>query len=67
MTLDVKGVVGRGVEGEETLGRRLRFETLLLSFSSSDREVGILDPIILAKSARAVKVAKAQLPERRSI
>ena len=39
MTLDVEGVVDRRVDAEKSLGRGLRFEPLLLAFSSSDRQV----------------------------
>jgi hypothetical protein len=48
VSLDVEGVVDRGMGGEELPGGGLGFETLLLSFSSSDRQVRILDPMILA-------------------
>ena len=54
MSLDVEGVVDRGVGGEETLGRALGFEALLLPFSSSDWQMGILDPIVLSQAARTV-------------
>ena len=58
MALDVEGVVDRGVVGEELLGGSLGFETLLLPLSASDRQVGVLDAIILSKPAGAVKVAQ---------
>lgn len=58
MALDVEGVVDRGVVGEELLGGGLGFETLLLPLSASDRQVGVLDPIILSKPAGAVKVVQ---------
>ena len=48
MSLDVEGIVDRGVSGEETLGGGLGFEALLLSLSSSDRQVGVLDPVVFA-------------------
>lgn len=47
MPLEVEGVVDRREGGEELLGGSLGFEPLLLSFSSSDRQVGILYPVVL--------------------
>lgn len=48
MTLNVEGVVYRGMGGEEFLGGSLGFETPLLPFSSADREMGILGTIVLS-------------------
>ncbi len=56
MTLDVEGVVDRGVGGEEALGGSLGLEALLLAFSSSDRQVRVLDPVVLAEAPWAVNV-----------
>ncbi len=67
MSLDVEGVVDGGVGGEESLGGRLALEELHLQFASSDRQVGILDPIVLPKPARSVDLVQAQLAKRRSI
>jgi len=51
VTLGVEGVVDRCVDGEESLGWSLGLEQLLLSLSSSDRQVGVLRPIVLPKPA----------------
>ena len=67
MALDVEGVVDRGVGGEEFLGGSLGFEPLLLSLSSSDRQVGILDPVVLAQSSRTMKGLEPKLPKGRSV
>ena len=67
MALDVEGVVDRGVGGEETLGRGLGFEALLLAFSSSDRQVGVLDPVVFLQPARLVDLSPAELSKRRSV
>ena len=57
VTLDVEGVVDRGVGGEEPLGGGLGFETLLLPLSSSDRQMRIFDPVVLPQSTRPVDAA----------
>ena len=44
---DVERVVYGGMDGEKSLGRAGGSETLHLSFSSSDRNVGIFNPVIL--------------------
>lgn len=67
MTLNVEGVVDRGVGGEESLRGGLGFEALLLSFSSSDRKVRVLDPIVLAKPSRSVNFGQAELSKGRSV
>ena len=61
MTLDVEGVVDRRMGDEEALGRGLGFEQLLLAFSSSNREVRVLDPVVLAEPSRAMDVPEIQL------
>ena len=67
MTLEVEGVVDRGVGGEELLGRGLGLESLLLSLSSPDRQMGVFDPVVLPQPTRAVEMTEAQLPKRRTI
>ena len=42
-------------------------EPLLLAFSSSDRQVRVLNPVVLPKQAGAMKVTQIQLVERRTI
>lgn len=61
MSLDVEGVVDRGVGGEEPLGGGLALEALLLPLSSSDWQMGVLHPIILPQPARSVEIAKAEI------
>ena len=46
MTLDVKGVVDRGLDIQEALRRAWRFEALLFALSSSDWLMRILRTII---------------------
>ena len=67
MALDVEGVVNRRVGGEESLGRGLGFEPLLLSLSSSDRQVRVLCSIVLPKPAGSVQVAQIQLIQSRAV
>lgn len=67
MTLNVEGVVDRGVDGEESLRGGLGFEALLLPFSSSDRKVRVLDPIVLAKPSRSINFGQAELSKGRSV
>ena len=47
MALDVEGVVDCGAGGEELLSGGLGFEPLLLSLSSLDQQMGVLDPVVL--------------------
>ena len=67
MTLDVERVVDRRVGGEESLGGGLGFEPLLLSLSLSDRQVGVLCPIVLTKPAGSMQMPQIQDIERRAI
>ena len=67
VTLDVEGVVDRGVGGEEPLGEWLALEELLLALSSPDRQVGVFDPIVLPESARAMDMVEAEFSKRRPI
>ena len=67
MSLDVEGVVDRGVGGEEALGRRLGFEALLLSLSPSDRQVRVLSAVVFATAPRPVQMPEIQDIERRSV
>jgi hypothetical protein len=50
MTLKVEVVVDGGMHAEEALGRSSRFEALDLALSSSYHLVGVLGPIVRAKS-----------------
>ena len=52
MALDIEGIVDRRVGDGESLGRGLGFELLLLALSSLDREVGVLNPVILPQPTR---------------
>lgn len=67
MRLKVEGVVDRTVAGEKTLGRALGFESLLLSFSSSDHEVGVLRPIVLPHPTGLMTLLNLQYFQHRSI
>jgi len=67
MSLEVEGVVDGGMGGEESLGGRLALEELHLPFASSDRQVGILDPIVLTEPSGSVDLIQAQLAKRGSI
>jgi hypothetical protein len=46
MTLNVRGVVDRGLDIQEALGRAWRLETLLLALAPSDRLMRILRTIV---------------------
>ena len=50
MSLDVEDVVNGGVDGDKALGRAGRLEALHLALSSSYHLVGVVGPIVLAKS-----------------
>jgi hypothetical protein len=39
----------------------LGFEPLLLPLSSSDRQMGVLDPIVLPKPARSMQMLQIEL------
>ena len=62
MLFGVEAVIDGGVGGEEALGGALRFELLLFSFSSSDREMGVFRPIVLFQAARTMAVGKTDFP-----
>ena len=47
VALEVEGVVGGGVHRDETLGGSRRFEPLHPAFSSAERLVGDLGPVVL--------------------
>lgn len=66
MALKVDGDLDRRMGVEKSLGRGLGFEQLLLAFSSSDRQVGVLNAVLLPKSAGSMKVTQTQLVERRT-
>lgn len=53
MTLDIEGVVDRGVGGGKPLGLVLGLEALHLSLSSSDGKVRVLDPVVVDYPARS--------------
>ena len=56
MALEIEGAVDRAVGGNEALGLALGFEALHLPLSSSDRKMGILDPVVVAKPTRSMAV-----------
>ena len=47
MSFDVEIVVDGTVGGNEALGLTLGLEALHLSLSSSDRQMGVLDPVVV--------------------
>lgn len=47
MASQIEGVVDGAVDGNEALSLTLGFETLHLSFPSSDRQVGVFHPVIV--------------------
>jgi len=51
VTVDVEQIVDMAVNGEKSLGRTLRFESLHLSFSSSSWYVRTLSPIVASRPA----------------
>lgn len=61
MPLAVKGVVDRRMAGEETLGRALAFEELLLPLPASDRKMGVLRPIVLPEPAWAMEMPQGSV------
>ena len=61
MPLGVGDFVDRREGGEESLGRGLGFEPLLLAFSPADRHLRILDAVVLPEPARPVQVPRIQL------
>jgi hypothetical protein len=65
MTLEIEGVVDRGMHAEEALGRSSRFEPLDLAFSSPHRLMRILGAIVLPEPL-LMKAGQLQLPERRA-
>ena len=67
MSLNVEGIVDRGVSGEESLGGGLGFEALLLPFSSSDRQVGVLNAVAFPQATRPVQIPKLQLIKGRTV
>jgi hypothetical protein len=60
VTLDIEGVVDGGVGREKPLGRTLRFETLLLSLTASDRQMRIFGSIVFSQPAGAVTIGTAE-------
>ena len=64
MALDVEGVVDGGMDGEKLLSRSLRFESLLLSLSTSDRQMRILGAIVVAQPARLMAICTTEFIER---
>ena len=57
MTLQIEGVVDCGVGGDEVLSLTLGLETLHLALASSDRNMRVFNPVVLAQSARTVSVS----------
>ena len=48
MSFDVEIVVDGTVGGNEALGLALRLEALHFSLPSSDRKMGVLDPVVVS-------------------
>ena len=56
MALEVEGVVGGGVHGDEALGGTCRLEPLHLAFSSAERLVRDLGPVMGMATIPVIKV-----------
>jgi len=67
MPPDVEGVVDRRVGGAASLSGGLGFEPLLLSLSSSDRQVRVLCSIVLPKPSGSMQVPQILLIQSRAI
>ena len=67
VALEVEGIVDRGMGGDETLSLALGLEPLHLPFASSDREMRVLRPVVVAQSPWIVAIEAAQCPERRRV
>lgn len=61
MTLGVEGVVDGGVSGQKPLRRHLRLETQHLSLALPDRQMRVLDAVVLPQPAGSVEPYDAQL------
>jgi hypothetical protein len=61
--LDIEGVVDCTVGGNEPLGLILGLEPLHFSLPSSDREVRIFHPIVVAQPAGFVALQAAQISQ----
>ena len=66
MALDVEGVIGGGMHGDEALGGSRRLEPLHLTLSSAERLVGELGPVVLVNPLFMVG-AQADLLERSTV
>ena len=60
MALDIEGIVDRGVGGDEALSLALGLETLHFALSSSDRQVRVFNPFVVAQSPRQVLMLAAK-------
>ena len=60
MGLIVEGIIDCAMDREETLGRSLALEPLLLALSSADRQVRIFGPVIGRCNGRLVSNRKAE-------
>ncbi len=55
MAVQVEGVVDGGMGGEEALRRSRRLESLHLAFSSSDRLMQVLGPVVRTQPLNVVR------------
>jgi hypothetical protein len=60
VSLEIEDVVDGAMGGDETLGLALRLETLHFALASTDREMGVLNPVVFAQSARLVTALALQ-------
>ena len=67
VTLDVEGIVDGRVGGNEPLGLPLGLEPLHFPLSSSDGQVGIFNPVVVAQSAGLVEMLATQDLHRRTV
>ena len=60
VSLEIEDVVDGAMGGDEALGLALRLETLHFALASTDREMGVLNPVVFAQSARLVTALALQ-------
>ena len=64
MALEIEDLVNGGVGGDEPLGLALQLEALHFSPASSDREMTVFDPVVVAQSPLLVPALALQHLER---
>lgn len=67
VTLEIEDIVDGGMGGSEALSLTLGFEPLHLSLASSDGEMAVFDPIVVAQSARLMPVLALWYLERSGV